>query len=108
MHDLQACLFKYSTVAAFHIYAQHGEDASEKEVGGHAFLSNGNYIVDHGKSWKNHMFLNLYGNLVGRQIVNTFSAVCFVVCHYNILKATVANIVDLHVSCLIWVLTVHG
>ena len=24
------------------------------EVGGHAFNSHGNYIVDHGKSWKNH------------------------------------------------------
>ena len=24
------------------------------EVGGRAFNSHGNYIVDHGKSWKNH------------------------------------------------------
>ena len=24
------------------------------EVGGHALNSHGNYIVDHGKSWKNH------------------------------------------------------
>ena len=29
MHGIQACLFKYSTVAAFHIYAQRGEDASK-------------------------------------------------------------------------------
>ena len=31
------------------------------EVGGHALNSNGNYIVDHGKSLKNHgiVFLNL-------------------------------------------------
>ena len=34
------------------------------EVGGHALNSHGNYIVDHGKSWKNHgiVFLNLCGN----------------------------------------------
>ena len=30
MHDLQTCLFKYITVAAFHIYVQCGEDAAEK------------------------------------------------------------------------------
>ena len=28
MHCLQACLFKYITVAAFHSYAQPGEDAA--------------------------------------------------------------------------------
>ena len=35
------------------------------EVGGHALNTHGNYIVDHGKSWKNHeiVFLNFYGNL---------------------------------------------
>ena len=34
------------------------------EVGGHAYNSHGNYIVDHGKSWKNHgiVFLNFCGN----------------------------------------------
>ena len=34
------------------------------EVGGRALNSQGNYIVDHGKSWKNHgiLFLNLCGN----------------------------------------------
>ena len=34
------------------------------EVGGHALYSHGNYIVDHGKSWKNHgiVFLNFCGN----------------------------------------------
>ena len=33
-------------------------------VGGHSFKSHGNYIVDHGKSWKKHgiMFLNYCGN----------------------------------------------
>ena len=34
------------------------------EVGGHALNSHGNYIVDHGLSWKNHgiVFLNFYWN----------------------------------------------
>ena len=34
------------------------------EVGGHALKSHGNYIADHGKSWKNHrsVFLNFCGN----------------------------------------------
>ena len=36
MHSLQACLFKYITVSAFHIYALHGEDAAKREVGGSA------------------------------------------------------------------------
>ena len=36
------------------------------EVGGRALNSPGNYIVDHGKSWKNHgiVFLNFCGNPV--------------------------------------------
>ena len=36
----------------------------KREIGGHAFTSHGNYIVDHGKSWKNHGigFLNFCGN----------------------------------------------
>ena len=35
------------------------------KVGGHILNSYGNYIVDHGKSWKNHgiVFLNFCGNL---------------------------------------------
>ena len=45
MHCLHACLFKYITVAAFHIYAQCGED--DPKIGG--WNSHGNYIVDHGK-----------------------------------------------------------
>ena len=34
------------------------------EVGGCALNSHGNYIVDHGKSWKNHgiVFMNFCGN----------------------------------------------
>ena len=36
------------------------------EVGGHALKSHGNYIVVHGKSWKNHgiVLLNFCGNPV--------------------------------------------
>ena len=36
----------------------------KREFGGSAFNRNGNYIVDHGKSWKNHgiLFLNFCGN----------------------------------------------
>ena len=36
------------------------------EVGDCALNSHGNYIVDHGKSWKNHgiVFLNFCGNPV--------------------------------------------
>ena len=36
------------------------------EVGGHSLNSHGNYIVDHGKSWKNHgiVILNFCGNPV--------------------------------------------
>ena len=36
------------------------------KVGGHALNSHGNYIVDHGKSWKNHgiVFFNFCGNPV--------------------------------------------
>ena len=36
----------------------------KREVGGCALSSHGNYIVDHGKSWKNHgiVFLNFCGN----------------------------------------------
>ena len=36
------------------------------EVGGDALNSHGNYIVAHGKSWKNHgiVFLNFGGNPV--------------------------------------------
>ena len=68
MHGLQACLFKYITVAAICIYAQRSEDASK----GGGLNSHGNYIVDHGKSWKNHgiVCLNFCGN---PEIYNVFS-----------------------------------
>ena len=52
MHGLQTCLSKYSAVKG--------------EVGGHVLNSHGNYVVDHGKSWKNYgiVFLNFCGNPV--------------------------------------------
>ena len=36
----------------------------KEEVGVYALNSHGNFIVDHGKSWKNHgiVFLNICGN----------------------------------------------
>ena len=42
------------------------------EVGDCALNSHGNYIVDHGKSWKNHgiVFLNFCGNPVKRKQKN--------------------------------------
>ena len=38
----------------------------KREVGGRELNSHGNYIVDHGKSWKNHgiVFLNFCGKPV--------------------------------------------
>ena len=49
MHGLQACLFKYITVNALHIYAQRVKMRLKGEVGGRALYGHGNYIVDHGK-----------------------------------------------------------
>ena len=51
MHALQACLFKFITVAAFCFYLRVVKMLLKGEVGGHALKSHGNYIVDHGKSW---------------------------------------------------------
>ena len=44
------------------------------EVGDHALNSHGNYIIDNGKSWKNHgiMLLNFCGNPVCRLSLNFF------------------------------------
>ena len=38
----------------------------KEKDGGHVLNCHGNYIVDHGKSWKNHgiVFLNFCGNPV--------------------------------------------
>ena len=46
---------KHAVVAAFHIYAQRDEDAAKRGGWRPSILnSHRNYIVDHGKSWKNH------------------------------------------------------
>ena len=57
-------VYKHAVVAAFRIYAQRGKVAAKRGVGVCALNSHGNYIVDHGKSWKNHgiVFLNFCGN----------------------------------------------
>ena len=41
-------VYKHAVFAAFHIYAQCGEDVLKGEVGGCTLNSHGNYIVDHG------------------------------------------------------------
>ena len=58
MHGLQACLFKYITVATNMLLLVHStfmlsvvKMLLKGEVGGCALNSHGNYIVDHGKSW---------------------------------------------------------
>ena len=45
MHGLQACLFKYITVASFIFMIT--KILLKREAGGHALNSHGNYIVDH-------------------------------------------------------------
>ena len=56
-------LFKHITVTAFRIYLSMVKMSLKGEVGSHALKSHGNYIVDHGKSWKNHgiVFFNFCG-----------------------------------------------
>ena len=44
-------VYKHAVVAAFHIYAQRGEDLLKGEVGGRTLNSHGNYIIERGKSW---------------------------------------------------------
>ena len=57
-------VYKHAVVAAFCIYAQCGEDAAERGGWRTCIKSHGNYIVDHGKSWKNYgiVVLNFCGN----------------------------------------------
>ena len=52
MHSLQTCLLKYITVNM--LQSAVVKMPLKGEVEGHALNSHGNYIVDHGKSWKNH------------------------------------------------------
>ena len=63
-YDLQACLVKYITLAAFSIYALHGKDAAKGEVGDSARNNHGDYILGHGKSRKNQgmVFFNFCGD----------------------------------------------
>ena len=64
MHNLQACLFIYITVSAFMLCMV--KMPLKGKAGGHALNSYENYILDHGKSWKNHgiVLLNFCGNPV--------------------------------------------
>ena len=57
-------VYKHAVIAAFHILLSLVKMLLKGEVGGSALNSHGNYIVDHGKSLKNHgiVVLNLYGN----------------------------------------------
>ena len=48
MHGLQACLFKYITVAVFPFMLSMVKMSLKGEVGGHALNSHGNYIFDPG------------------------------------------------------------
>ena len=63
----------YITVAAFCIYLSVVKMPQKGEVGDHALKSHGNYIVDRGKSWKNHgnVFLNFCGNPAVSSIIGT-------------------------------------
>ena len=53
-------------VAAFSFMLSMMKMLLKREVGVRALNSHGNYIVDHGNSWKNHgiVFLNFCGNRV--------------------------------------------
>ena len=64
-------VYRHAVVTALRIYTQHSEDAAKGEVEGHVLKSHGNYIVDHGKSWKNHgiVFLNFCGNPVSLKLL---------------------------------------
>ena len=57
-------VYKHAVVSAFRIYSSVVKMLQKQEVGGSAVKSHGNYIADHGKSWKNHgiVFLNFCGN----------------------------------------------
>ena len=57
-------VYKHAFFAAFMLSVM--KMLLKREVGGCALNSHGNYIVDHGKSWKNHgiVFMNFCGNPV--------------------------------------------
>ena len=66
MHGFQACLLKYITGAALHIYLSVVKMPLKGDVRGHVLNSHGTYIVDRGQSRKNHgiVFLNFCGSPV--------------------------------------------
>ena len=61
MHGLQACCCCCMLHSVFLLSVV---KMLKGKVGGHVLNSHGNDIVDHGKSWKNHVivFLNFCGN----------------------------------------------
>ena len=77
MHGLQAYLFKYILLLHSPFMLSVVKMPLKGEVGGHALNSHGNYIVDHGISWKNHgiVFLNFCGSPVLCYTVQT-TCVC--------------------------------
>ena len=51
MHGLKACIFNTLLLLQFAFILSVVKMPLKGEVGGHAYKSHGNYIVDHGKSW---------------------------------------------------------
>ena len=64
MHGLQTCYLNTLLLLHSSFMLRVVKMLLKGEVGGHALNSHGNYIVDRGKSWKNHgiLFLNFCGN----------------------------------------------
>ena len=71
LHGLQACCCSAFMLSVVKMLLK-GE-----EVGGQALYSYGNYIIDHGKSWKNHgiVFMNFCGNPVLRNQTEFFVSI---------------------------------
>ena len=88
MHSLQACLFKYIAVAGSTIMLSVVKMLLKGEVGCPAFNSHGNYIVDRGKSWKNHgiVFLNFCGNPIFRNDLYENLLYYMYTCYYTKMK----------------------
>ena len=63
------------------------------EVGGRTLNDHGNYIVDHGKSWKNHgiLFLNFCGNPVNGLIFIIDNTACCTSKPSTILQAVITS-----------------
>ena len=63
MHGLEACIFKYITVAAFAFMLSVVKMSLKREVGSHALNSHGNYIVDQKKKIMELCFRIFVGTL---------------------------------------------